>query len=143
MLKKLGNATEQYQEHVPVAFSVYRVRFHGKNKYCEICDEDPTKKFIKTIREGVKKFKEEFEYPVPLTDVMEAEEAFHHATHCYACHGRLVFDKKDGRFGKLHRVCEHCYYTGFFRGITHNNCNLGMRTPNFTPVFSRNFLKYA
>ena len=41
-----------------------------------------------------------------------------------------------------HRTKDHCYYTGFFRGAAHNNCNLKHRIPDHIPIVFHNLNGY-
>ena len=41
-----------------------------------------------------------------------------------------------------HRTKDHCYYTGFFRGAAHNNCNLKYRIPDHIPIVFHNLNGY-
>ena len=41
-----------------------------------------------------------------------------------------------------HRTKDHCYYTGFFRGAAHNNCNLKYRIPDHITIVFHNLNGY-
>ena len=56
------------------------------------------------------------------------------ATHCHICEKPFEPDDK--------RVIDHCHFTGEFRGIAHNNCNVNYKDPNFIPIFLHNMSHY-
>ena len=43
---------------------------------------------------------------------------------------------------KYHKVRDHCYYTGTYRGAAHNICNLRCKTPKEIPVVFHNGSTY-
>ena len=43
---------------------------------------------------------------------------------------------------KYHKVRYHCHYTGKFRGVAHNICNLGYKTPKEIPTVFHNGSTY-
>ena len=52
-------------------------------------------------------------------------------------------DKNDKNVFKVHhKVRDHCYYTGKFRGAAHSVCNLRYKTPNEIPVVFHNGSTY-
>ena len=50
----------------------------------------------------------------------EEHRNFLYAKVCHIC-GQEGFDRDDN---KLYNVCNHCHYTGRYRGAAHNICNL-------------------
>ena len=57
---------------------------------------------------------------------------------CYIC--KKVFSTDDDN-KKYHKVKDHCYYTGKYRGAAHI-CNLGYKTPKEIPVVFHNSSTY-
>ena len=54
---------------------------------------------------------------------------------CYICNKVFSADKNDKNVFKLfHKVRDHYYHTGKFRGAAHNICNLRDKTPEKIPV---------
>ena len=45
-------------------------------------------------------------------------------------------------FGEEVKVLDHCYYSGKYLGLAHNECNLERRTLNFIPVVAHNLSNY-
>ena len=58
---------------------------------------------------------------------------------CYIC--KKVFSTDDYN-KKYHKVKDHCYYTGKYRGVAHDICNLRYKTPKEIPVVFHNSSTY-
>ena len=61
---------------------------------------------------------------------------YNKASRCHICFKQFGDSKKGPK------VCNHCHYTGCYRGPTHRNCNLMYRIPSYIPVFFHNLLDY-
>ena len=70
---------------------------------------------------------------VPNKEMVFGEEE--RAGMCWIC-------GKGGFTTKSFKVKDHCHFTGKFRGVAHNLCNLKYRRPKFTPVLSHNLSGY-
>ena len=58
---------------------------------------------------------------------------------CSICKKEFSTDENDKNTFKLyHKVKDHCYYTGKFRGAAHSTCNLRYKTPKEIRVVFRN-----
>ena len=53
---------------------------------------------------------------IPLTN--EEKGSYEKQEVCHICEKKISTDKK------YRKVRRHCHYTGKFRGVTHNSCNL-------------------
>ena len=62
------------------------------------------------------------------------KEKFIKSEECWIC--KKGFSKNDKK------VRDHCHFTGKFRGAAHNDCNLKVNKPKFTPVFFHNLSGY-
>ena len=73
---------------------------------------------------------------IPLTN----EERKTHRWHkkCYICKKEFSTDNDD----KNYKVKDHCHYTGKYRGVAHNICNLRYKIPNEIPVIFHNGSTY-
>ena len=80
-------------------------------------------KFCENLREyATKLINYEKKDMIPLT---KKEEKHHNNQEvCYIC--KKEFDTNDK---KHHKVKDHCYYTGKYRGAAHNICNLRYKIP--------------
>ena len=75
-----------------------------------------------------KYFKNKYKnFPVPTVPTDEA-------THCSICQKRFSQDDV--------KVIDHCHFTGNFRGISHQNCNINYKDPTFIPIFLHNMSHY-
>ena len=73
---------------------------------------------------------------IPLTD--EENKSYEKQKFCYICKKEFSDDDDDDdddddydddNNKKYHKVRDHCHYTGKFRVVTHNICNLRYKTP--------------
>ena len=64
----------------------------------------------------------------------EDKANFETFTNCWIC-------RKDFEEGEL-RVCDHCHFTGKYRGAAHQTCNALFRKPKFVPLFFHNLSGY-
>ena len=39
-------------------------------------------------------------------------------------------------------MSDHCHYTGLYRGVAHNNCNLKYKIPDYIPIVFHNLTGY-
>ena len=53
-----------------------------------------------------------------------------------------ISPKKNSVKVEKNKVRDYCYYTGQFRGITHNMCNIRYKTPKENSVIFNNGSKY-
>ena len=58
---------------------------------------------------------------------------------CYICKKRFSID---GGKKKYFKVKDHCHYTGKYRGIAHDICNLRYKIPKEIPVVFHNSSTY-
>ena len=62
---------------------------------------------------------------------------------CHICKKEFITDKSDKNEFKLyHKVRDHFYYTGKFRGAAHSICNLRYKTPKEISVVIHNGSTY-
>ena len=73
---------------------------------------------------------------IPLTK--EEKEIHPEQKVCYIC--KKGFSTDDNK--KYHKVKDHCHYTGKYRGVAHDICNLSYKTPKEIPVVFRNGSTY-
>ena len=125
-------------------------RFDGKNSYFEFYGKDCMQKFVKKIEEVVEDFVNEFyekKYFVEedgsktwtmvqkglkmrKEETQKADEAMKVATKCHICDKEFSEDDK--------KVRDQDHFTGKFRGITHNRCNLQFSVQKMVPVLFHN-----
>ena len=130
--------TKKYQKHEPSGISYYIKSLHErvfksvKRTYTRTKKEDPNAEdvFIKWLEEDVKTIANI--RPKEMIFTEEDIKHFNNASDCWICGEELGND----------RVRDHCHYTGRYRGVAHNKCNLKYRKPKGVPVFFHNLSGY-
>ena len=68
-----------------------------------------------------------------LTD--EEAEFYGNQKICHICKKEFCIDENEKSEFELYRkVRDHCHYTGKFRGVAHNICNLRYKVPREIPA---------
>ena len=125
--------TEKINKHIPLGWCVHSTFAYGDvpDPLKMYRDKDCVEKFIEYIKEEVKRLYEKFPQKamIELTNALkrehEAAEKFHICL-------------KEFNDPKNKKVRDHCHYTGLYRGIANNNCNLKFRIPNHIPIVLHN-----
>ena len=115
--------------------------FDGKeNKHNVYSGEEYMKMGCKSLREHAMKiinFKKK--KMMPLTN--EEQKSYLNQANCHIC--KRKFEDKYTNDKKYHRVRDHCYCTGKYRGATHSICNLKYSIPKEILVVFRNGSNYV
>ena len=61
---------------------------------------------------------------IPLTN--EENQSYQKQKVCCICKKEFSIDDENKKY---HKVRDHCHYTGNYRGVAHNVCNLRYKTP--------------
>ena len=124
------SSTTEINKHTPSSYSLFtHCSFDKtKNKLDYYRGEDCMKKFCKDLREhATKKINYEKKHMIPLT---KKEEKHHNKQKvCYICKKEFNTDDK-----KHYKVKDLCPYTGKYRGVAHNICNLRYRITKEIPI---------
>ena len=128
----LSSATKTNQ-HIPSGYSIYTNCSFDKsnNKLSYYRGEDCMKRFCKDLKDHATKiidFKKKI--MTPLTK--EEEDNYNKENICYICKKEFNNDK----------VRDHCHFTGKYRGVAHNTCNLRYKIPKNIPVIFHNGSTY-
>ena len=109
-----------------------RLKIHRGNYRGKDCLE----KFCDYIRQEANRLYHMFpERPMdPFTP--KQWKKYNKASRCHICYKQFGDPKKSPK------VCDHCHYTGRYRGPAHRNCNLMYRIPSYIPVVFHNLLGY-
>ena len=132
------SSTTKINKHTPSGYSIFTSCSldESKNKLNYYRGKDCMKKFCKDLKEHATRI---INYAkkkiIPLTK--EEEINYNDQQICYIC--KKEFDKSDK---KHHKVRDHCYYTGKYRGAAHNICNLRYKVPKEIPVVFHNGSTY-
>ena len=77
---------------------------------------------------------------IPLTN---NENDYHEKQiKCFICNKGFCYDNDRKYFKNYRKVCDHCHYTGKYRGVAHNICNLRYKTTKKIPVIFHKGSKY-
>ena len=108
----------------------------SKNKLNYYRGKDCMKKFCEDLRiHATKIINYEKKKIIPLTT--EEKINYNDQKFCYIC--KKEFDTTDK---KNYKVRDHCHYTGKYRGVAHNVCNLGYKVLKEIPVVLHNGSTY-
>ena len=125
--------TEKLNTHVPSGWCVYSKFAYGDvpNPMTDYRGKDCVEQFVDHVEKEVKRLYELYpQQPMTeLTEVLKGE--YEAAENCHIC--LKPFNDPENR-----KVRDHCHYTGLYRGVAHNNCNLKYRIPNFVPIAFHN-----
>ena len=122
------SSTTEINKHTPSGYSFFTHCSFDKTKNKLDCyrGEDCMKTFCLNLREHATKM-------MPLTK--KEEENYNKQKVFYICRKEFNTDDSDK---KCHKVKDHCYYTGKYRGAAHNICNLRYRIPKEIPIVFHN-----
>src|SRR6266853_3124012 len=157
--------TQTRAEHHPTGVAFYTVSPYDVNRPPVRCvdenEKDLVNDYITKLEIEVKRIyqltRKQNEKHVIWTD--EAIIDYKTATKCHICEKDLLSNKEDfkncnycvaefmnsknncamcrNKF-KNPTVVEHCHFTGKYRGLAHNNCNINFKNPSFIPVYFHN-----
>ena len=74
-----------------------------------------------------------------LSSTAKDSKSYHEQKVCYVCKKGFSTDDDNK---KIHKVKDHCHYTGKYRGVTHYICNLRYKSPKEISVAFRNGSTY-
>ena len=132
------SSTTKINKHTPSGYSIFTCCSfdESRNKLNYYRDKDCMKRFCKDLKEhGTRIINYEKKKIIPLTK--EEEINYNDQQICNIC--KKEFDKSDK---KHHKVRDHCHYTGKYRGVAHNICNLRHKVPKEIPVVFHNGSTY-
>ena len=134
------SSTTNINKHTPSGYSlVTQCSFHtAKNKLDYYRGKNCMKNFCLDLREcATKIINYEKKEMIPLT---KKEVRSHHASRrCYICKKRFSTDDNNKKY---HKVRDNCHYTGKYRGLAHDICNLRYKIPKEIPVVFHNGSPY-
>ena len=132
------SSTTEINKHTPSGYSIFTsCSFdESKNQLNYYRGKDCMKKFCKDLREhAMKIINYEKKRIVPLTT--KEEICYNKQKICYIC--KKEFNNIDK---KQQKVKDHCHYTGKYRGVAHNICNLKYKVPKEIPAVFHNGSTY-
>ena len=132
------SSTTKINKHTPSGYSIFtHCSFdESKNKHNYYRGDDCMKNFCKDLKTYANKI---INYKKKKTMPLTAKEEIYHNKQkiCYLC--KKEFDNNDK---KNYKVRDHCHYTGKYRGVAHNICNLRYKVPKEIPIVFHNGSTY-
>ena len=121
------SSTTRINKHTPSGYSLFtQCSFDPtKNKLDYYRSKNCMKNICLELREHARKIiNYEKKEMIPLTKKEEKEH--NKQKGCHICKKRFSTDDDNK---KCHKVRDHCYYTGKYRGAAHDICNLRYKIP--------------
>ena len=129
-----------YQKHEPSGFCFYIKGINPDIKFKPIIytkknpDDDIAHIFVNKLEKVTNKMYEDFYMRAKSIEISrEQYKEYKKSTVCHICKKELLFEDT---------VCDHCHFTGEYRGAAHRNCNLQCRKPMIIPVIFHNLQGY-
>ena len=129
-----------YQKHEPSGFCFYIKGINPDKKFKPIIyikknpDDNIPLIFVSKLEKVTNKIYEDFYlHPESIKITKKQLKDYNNSVICHICNKELLFEDK---------VCDHCHFTGEYRGPAHRNCNLKCRRPMIIPVIFHNLQGY-
>ena len=91
--------------------------------------------FVSKLEKVVHKIYQDFySRPLPLRMTQEQRVSYSKSEKCHICNEDILTPDD--------KVCDHCHFTGEYRGAAHQSCNLQCRKPMIIPVIFHNLQGY-
>ena len=127
------SSTTKINQHIPSGYSIYTGCSFDKsnNKLSYYRGEDCMRRFCKDLKNhAIEIIDCKKKDMIPLTK--EEEDNYNKENICHICKKEFNNDK----------VRDHCHFTGKYRGVAHNTCNLRYKIPKNIPVIFHNGSTY-
>ena len=134
------SSTIKINKHTPCSYSLFTHYVFNKveNKIDYYRGKDCMKKFCIDLREHATKIiNYEMKEIIPLTK--KEEKKHNNQKVCHICRKEFNTDDSDKKY---HKVTDHCHYTGKYRGVAYDICNLRYKIPKEIPVVFHNGSTY-
>ena len=86
------------------------------------------KRFVEYIEKEAQRLYRIFLQKAKILLTEKQQHEYNNATKCHICM-KSSDDPQNNR-----KVCNHCHFTGLYRGAAHNNCNINYKVPNHIPT---------
>ena len=130
-----------YQKHEPSGFCFYIKGIVPGKTFKPILytkktpNDDVSFIFVSKLEKVVHKIYQDFYFrPLPLRMTQEQRVSYSKSEKCHICNEDILTPDD--------KVCDHCHFTGEYRGAAHWNCNLQCRKPMIIPVVIHNLQGY-
>ena len=134
------SSTTEINKHTPSGYSLFtHCSFDKtKNKLDYYRGDNCMEKFCKDLREHTTKIIN-YEKKDMIQLTKKEQEQHSEEKVCYICKKEFNTDDDDK---KHYKVKGHCHYTGKYRGVAHNICNLRYKIPKEIPIVFHNGSTY-
>ena len=129
-----------YQKHEPSGFCFYIKGINPDIKFKPIIytkkspDADIPLIFVNKLEKVANKIYEDYYMRSKSIKITQKQyKEYNKSVVCHICKKELLPEDK---------VCDHCHFTGEYRGPAHRNCNLQCRKPMIIPVIFHNLQGY-
>ena len=129
-----------YQKYEPSGFCFYIKGINPDIKFKPIIytkknpDDDISFIFVNKLEKVANKIYEDFYMRAKSIRITQKQyNEYNKSVVCHICKKELLPQDK---------VCDHCHFTGEYRGPAHRNCNLQCRKPMIIPVIFHNLQGY-
>ena len=129
-----------YQKHEPSGFCFYIKGINPDIKFKPIIytkknpDDDIPLIFVNKLEKVTNKIYGDFYMRSKSISITQKQyKEYNKSVVCHICKKELLPEDK---------VCDHCHFTGKYRGPAHRNCNLKCRKPMIIPVIFHNLQGY-
>ena len=132
--------TFNYQKHEPSGFCFYIESIIADKKFKPIIytkknsDDNIPLIFVQKLEKVTNKIYEDFYLRSKSINISQKQyKEYLKETICHICKDEIFEGDK---------ICDHCHFTGEYRGAAHRNCNLQCRKPMVIPVIFHNLQGY-
>ena len=139
-LNPIDSYTYNYQKLEPSGFCFYIKGINPDTKFKPIIytkknpDDNISLIFVQKLEKVTNKIYEDFYLRSKSIKITQKQyKEYLKETICHICQKEILPDEK---------VCDHCHFTGEYRGAAHNRCNLNCRKPLVIPVIFHNLQGY-
>ena len=139
-LNPIDSYTYNYQKLEPSGFCFYIKGINPDTKFKPIIytkknpDDNISLIFVQKLEKVTNKIYEDFYLRSKSIKITQKQyKEYLKETICHICQKEILPHEK---------VCDHCHFTGEYRGAAHNRCNLNCRKPLVIPVIFHNLQGY-
>ena len=132
--------TVNYQKHEPSGFCFYIKSIIPDTKFKPIIytkknpDDNISLIFVQKLEKVTNKIYKDFYMRSKSINITQKQyKEYLRQSICHLCREEILEGDK---------VCDHCHFTGQYRGAAHRNCNLQCRKPMVIPVIFHNLQGY-
>ena len=130
------SSTVKISNHAPYGYSLFTYCSfdNTKNRLSYYRGQGSMRKFCKDLKEHATKIIN-CEKKEMITLNHEEHESYKNRKFCFICKKRFINDEDNKEY---HKVRDHCYFIGKYRGTAHNKCSINYKISKNIPVVFHN-----